>query len=87
MSAEKPTPPQTPQGQRVRGRRRAGGMLHARATSPASVGAAQPAVVMDRVSMVYNVTSTGGGDEVPVAAPVRWAVSYTHLTLPTILLV
>ena len=73
MSAEKPTPPQTPQGQRVRGRRRAGGMLHARATSPASVGAAQPAVVMDRVSMVYNVTSTGGGDEVPVAAPVRWA--------------
>ncbi|WP_223286644.1 ABC transporter ATP-binding protein [Kocuria atrinae] len=23
--------------------------------------------------MVYNVTSTGGGEEVPVAAPVRWA--------------
>lgn len=73
MSAEKPTPPQTPQGQRVRGRRRAGGMLQPSATSPASVGAAQPAVVIDHVSMVYNVTSTGGGDEVPVAAPVRWA--------------
>ena len=32
-----------------------------------------PAVVIDHVSMVYNVTSTGGGDEVPVPAPVRWA--------------
>ncbi|WP_431695617.1 ABC transporter ATP-binding protein [Kocuria rhizophila] len=30
-------------------------------------------MVIDHVSMVYNVTSTGGGDEVPVAAPVRWA--------------
>lgn len=48
-------------------------MLQPSATSPASVGAAQPAVVIDHVSMVYNVTSTGGGDEVPVAAPVRWA--------------
>lgn len=32
-----------------------------------------PAVVIDHVSMVYNVTSTGGGDEVAVPAPVRWA--------------
>ncbi|MFC3479358.1 ABC transporter ATP-binding protein [Kocuria carniphila] len=32
-----------------------------------------PAVVIDNVTMVYNVTSTGGGEEVPVAAPVRWA--------------
>lgn len=32
-----------------------------------------PAVVIDNVTMVYNVTSTGGGDEVPVPAPVRWA--------------
>lgn len=32
-----------------------------------------PAVVIDKVTMVYNVTSTGGGEEVPVAAPVRWA--------------
>lgn len=32
-----------------------------------------PAVVIDQVSMVYNVTSTGGGDEVAVPAPVRWA--------------
>lgn len=32
-----------------------------------------PAVVIDNVTMVYNVTSTGGGDEVPVSAPVRWA--------------
>lgn len=30
-----------------------------------------PAVVIDHVSMVYNVTSTGGGDEVAVPAPVR----------------
>ena len=34
---------------------------------------ANPAVVVDNVTMVYNVTSTGGGEEVPVAAPVRWA--------------
>ena len=32
-----------------------------------------PAVVIDDVTMVYNVTSTGGGEEVPVAAPIRWA--------------
>ena len=32
-----------------------------------------PAVVIDHVNMVYNVTSTGGGDEVAVPAPVRWA--------------
>ena len=32
-----------------------------------------PAVVIDNVTMVYNVTSTGGGEEVPVAVPVRWA--------------
>lgn len=32
-----------------------------------------PAVVIDNVTMIYNVTSTGGGEEVPVAAPVRWA--------------
>lgn len=32
-----------------------------------------PAVVIDNVTMVYNVTSTGGGEEVPVSAPVRWA--------------
>lgn len=31
-----------------------------------------PAVVVDHVSMVYTVTSTGGGEEVPVSAPVRW---------------
>ncbi|RUP84941.1 ABC transporter ATP-binding protein [Kocuria sp. HSID17582] len=30
-------------------------------------------MVIDHVSMVYNVTSTGGGDEVAVPAPVRWA--------------
>ena len=34
---------------------------------------ANPAVVIDNVTMVYNVTSTGGGEEVPVAVPVRWA--------------
>lgn len=32
-----------------------------------------PAVVIDDVTMVYTVTSIGGGDEVPVSAPVRWA--------------
>lgn len=31
-----------------------------------------PAVVIDNVTMVYNVTSTGGGEEVPVPAVVRW---------------
>ena len=32
-----------------------------------------PAVVIDGVSMVYAVTSTGAEDEVPVATPLRWA--------------
>ena len=41
--------------------------------APRETPAAGPAVVIDHVSMVYNVTSTGGGDEVPVSAPVRWA--------------
>ncbi|MCT1803002.1 ABC transporter ATP-binding protein [Kocuria carniphila] len=31
-----------------------------------------PAVVIDNVTMVYNVTSTGGGEEVPVPSIVRW---------------
>ena len=32
-----------------------------------------PAVVVDDVTVVYTVTSTGGGDEVPVSTPVRLA--------------
>ncbi|WP_305142829.1 ABC transporter ATP-binding protein [Kocuria marina] len=43
------------------------------APAPAREPGAGPAVVIDHVSMIYNVTSTGGGDEVPVPAPVRWA--------------
>lgn len=43
------------------------------APAPAREPGAGPAVVIDHVSMIYNVTSTGGGDEVPVSAPVRWA--------------
>ncbi|GAA4699788.1 ABC transporter ATP-binding protein [Kocuria gwangalliensis] len=31
-----------------------------------------PAVVIDNVTMVYHVTSTGGGEEVPVPSLVRW---------------
>ncbi|MHC5560392.1 ABC transporter ATP-binding protein [Kocuria sp. U4B] len=44
-----------------------------RAARPGRRRARMPAVVVDDVSVVYTVTSTGGGDEVPVSPAVRWA--------------